>query len=245
MTPEEKLAQMGLTLPPTPTPAGNYVPFKRDGTIAYLAGQGPRKADGSLHTGKVGADVTVETAYEHAKLVGLQILASAKAGGAATCPRSSSSRCSAWSMARRISATIRASSTASPTSWWRSRRPRPPRPLGGGHGLAAHGDHRGDRSGDPDPRLRGGGDRPTCSSTTQAPHPSSLPASGERGLRRRDRPQSSCQALTSSIETLRCCPSPRLRGEGRVRGFWKHRGWTRRSPPLSASWPGLSRPSTT
>ena len=79
MTPEEKLAQMGLTLPPTPTPAGNYVPFKRDGTIAYLAGQGPRKADGSLHTGKVGADVTVETAYEHAKLVGLQILASAKA----------------------------------------------------------------------------------------------------------------------------------------------------------------------
>ncbi|PTM60784.1 RidA family protein [Phreatobacter oligotrophus] len=79
MTPEEKLAQMGLTLPPTPTPAGNYVPFKRDGAIAYLAGQGPRKADGSLHTGKVGADVTVETAYEHAKLVGLQILASAKA----------------------------------------------------------------------------------------------------------------------------------------------------------------------
>ncbi|AVO43948.1 RidA family protein [Phreatobacter cathodiphilus] len=79
MSPEEKLAQLGLTLPPTPTPAGNYVPFKRDGNIAYLAGQGPRKADGSLHTGKVGADVTVETAYEHAKLVGLQILASAKA----------------------------------------------------------------------------------------------------------------------------------------------------------------------
>jgi enamine deaminase RidA (YjgF/YER057c/UK114 family) len=79
MSPEDKLAQLGLTLPPTPTPAGNYVPFKRDGTIAYLAGQGPRKADGSLHTGKVGADVTVETAYEHAKLVGLQILASAKA----------------------------------------------------------------------------------------------------------------------------------------------------------------------
>lgn len=79
MSPEEKLAQLGLTLPPTPTPAGNYVPFKRDGTIAYLAGQGPRKADGSLHTGKVGANVTVETAYEHAKLVGLQILASAKA----------------------------------------------------------------------------------------------------------------------------------------------------------------------
>ncbi|MDP2802363.1 MAG: RidA family protein [Phreatobacter sp.] len=79
MTPEDKLAQLGLTLPATPMPAGNYVPFKRDGNIAYLAGQGPRKADGSLHTGKVGGDVTVEAAYEHAKLVGLQILASAKA----------------------------------------------------------------------------------------------------------------------------------------------------------------------
>jgi enamine deaminase RidA (YjgF/YER057c/UK114 family) len=79
MSPEDKLAQLGLTLPATPTPAGNYVPFKRDGNIAYLAGQGPRKADGSLHSGKVGGDVTVEAAYEHAKLVGLQILASAKA----------------------------------------------------------------------------------------------------------------------------------------------------------------------
>ncbi|MCA0316880.1 MAG: RidA family protein [Proteobacteria bacterium] len=79
MSPEDKLAQMGLILPATPTPAGNYVPFKRDGNIAYLAGQGPRKADGTLHTGKVGGNVTVETAYEHAKLVGLQLLASAKA----------------------------------------------------------------------------------------------------------------------------------------------------------------------
>ncbi|MFN3854981.1 MAG: RidA family protein [Phreatobacter sp.] len=83
MSPEDKLAQMGLTLPPVPSPAGNYVPWKRDGSIAYLAGQGPRKTDGSFATGKVGGTVTVETAYEHAKLVGLQILAAAKqaAGG--------------------------------------------------------------------------------------------------------------------------------------------------------------------
>jgi enamine deaminase RidA (YjgF/YER057c/UK114 family) len=79
MSPDEKLTQLGLILPATPTPAGNYVPYRRDGNIAYLAGQGPRKADGTLHTGKVGGNVTVETAYEHAKLVGLQILSSAKA----------------------------------------------------------------------------------------------------------------------------------------------------------------------
>ena len=44
MTPEDKLAKMGLALPEVPAPAGNYVPWKRVGDIAYLAGQGPRCA---------------------------------------------------------------------------------------------------------------------------------------------------------------------------------------------------------
>ena len=83
MTPEEKLNALGLTLPSVPTPVANYVPFRLDGKTIYLSGQGPRKPDGSLHTGKVGADVTWEQAYEHAKLVGLGLLAAAQkaAGG--------------------------------------------------------------------------------------------------------------------------------------------------------------------
>ena len=48
MTPEEKLASMGLELPRTPTPVANYVPFKRDGNTLYLSGQGPRRPDGSM-----------------------------------------------------------------------------------------------------------------------------------------------------------------------------------------------------
>ena len=85
MTPEEKLNALGLTLPSVPTPVANYVPFRLDGKTIYLSGQGPRKPDGSLHTGKVGADVTWEQAYEHAKLVGLGLLAAAQkaAGGLA------------------------------------------------------------------------------------------------------------------------------------------------------------------
>ena len=79
MTPEEKLAQMGLTLPSISAPVANYVPWKRDGNTIYLSGQGPRRPDGSLITGKVGRDVTVEQAYEHARLVGLGLLAAAKA----------------------------------------------------------------------------------------------------------------------------------------------------------------------
>jgi enamine deaminase RidA (YjgF/YER057c/UK114 family) len=78
MTPEETLAAMGLTLPKAPTPLANYVPFKRDGNTLYLSGQGPRRADGTLFTGKVGRDVTWEQAYEHARLVGLGLLSVAK-----------------------------------------------------------------------------------------------------------------------------------------------------------------------
>ena len=78
MSPEAKLAKLGLVLPAVPTPVANYVPFKRDGTTIYLSGQGPRRADGSMCTGKVGRDVTVEQAYEHARLVGLGLLAAAK-----------------------------------------------------------------------------------------------------------------------------------------------------------------------
>ena len=79
MTPEAKLASMGLTLPEIPKPVGNYVPFKISGNTLYLSGQGPRRNDGTLMTGKVGKDVTIEQAHEHAKLVGLGLLAAAKA----------------------------------------------------------------------------------------------------------------------------------------------------------------------
>ena len=78
MTPEEKLQSLGLTLPNVPTPVANYVPFKIHGNTIYLSGQGPRKPEGGYHLGKVGRDVTVEQAYEHARIVGLGLLAVAK-----------------------------------------------------------------------------------------------------------------------------------------------------------------------
>ena len=79
MPAEDKLRELGLALPSMPTPVANYVPFKRAGDVVYLSGQGPRKADGSYHTGKVGRDVTWEDAYEHAKITALGLLAAAKA----------------------------------------------------------------------------------------------------------------------------------------------------------------------
>ena len=88
MSAEENLKKLGLTLPNIPTPVANYVPWKRDGNTIYLSGQGPRDKDGKHITGTVGKDVTVEQAYEYAKLVGLGLLAAAKLRRAAASTRS-------------------------------------------------------------------------------------------------------------------------------------------------------------
>jgi enamine deaminase RidA (YjgF/YER057c/UK114 family) len=79
MSVAENLKRLGLTLPNIPTPVANYVPWKRDGNTIYLSGQGPRDKHGKHITGTVGKDVTVEQAYEYAKLVGLNLLAAANA----------------------------------------------------------------------------------------------------------------------------------------------------------------------
>ena len=79
---EERLAQLGLVLPPIPSPMANYVPYVQSGSLVFLSGQGPRRPEGGMHIGKVGDDVTVEEAYLHARLVGLQLLAALSAASA-------------------------------------------------------------------------------------------------------------------------------------------------------------------
>jgi enamine deaminase RidA (YjgF/YER057c/UK114 family) len=78
MSAEQKLKELGLALPQVASPMANYVRFKRVGDVVYLSGQGPRLPDGTMATGKVGGDVTTAQAYEHAKLVGLGLLAAMK-----------------------------------------------------------------------------------------------------------------------------------------------------------------------
>lgn len=73
-TPYERLEALGLTLPRLPAPVANFAAAVRHGDLLYLSGQGPVHA-GGYHTGKVGADVTWQEAYEHAKLTGLNLLA--------------------------------------------------------------------------------------------------------------------------------------------------------------------------
>jgi len=81
---DNKLKRLGLVLPePLKIPEGVILPFSfvrlgRD--RAYVSGHGPLNPDGSLAGpfGKVGTDVTIEQAYQAARLTGLSILSSLK-----------------------------------------------------------------------------------------------------------------------------------------------------------------------
>lgn len=74
-TPEEKLAQLGIDISTPPTPVANYVPAVRTGNLVFVSGQGPRSSDGSMITGKVGDAVSIDEAYEAAKLCGINLIA--------------------------------------------------------------------------------------------------------------------------------------------------------------------------
>jgi enamine deaminase RidA (YjgF/YER057c/UK114 family) len=79
MTPEQKLAEMGLSFPAARTAAGNYLPAVREGNLVFLSGHGPQGSDGNIAVrGRLGADLTVEQGYEAAKLTALALLKSLK-----------------------------------------------------------------------------------------------------------------------------------------------------------------------
>lgn len=72
---EETLERLGIKLPPVPAPPGNYVNAVEARGLLFLAGKGARNTDGSIAAGKVGKDVTTEQAYQHARSVGLTLIA--------------------------------------------------------------------------------------------------------------------------------------------------------------------------
>ena len=79
MAAAERLAELGLTLPPVVTPAGAYVPAVRTGQFVYTAGQLPM-VDGKLPaTGKVGGEVSPADAAGLARTCALNALAAAAA----------------------------------------------------------------------------------------------------------------------------------------------------------------------
>jgi len=73
--PEARLVELGITLPEPPSPVANYVNGVRAGNLIFLAGKGPKRADGSELHGKLGVDVTIEEGYEGARITAINQLA--------------------------------------------------------------------------------------------------------------------------------------------------------------------------
>ena len=78
MTIEQKLADLGHTLPDAPIPAANYVPTVRSGNLLFISGQISQGPDGLIQ-GTLGADLDVAAGAKAAEACALGILAQAKA----------------------------------------------------------------------------------------------------------------------------------------------------------------------
>lgn len=74
-TPEERLAELGLTVPEVVPPVAAYLPAVRSGAYVYTAGQLPMRDGALMATGKVGAGVTAEEATACAEQCALNAIA--------------------------------------------------------------------------------------------------------------------------------------------------------------------------
>jgi enamine deaminase RidA (YjgF/YER057c/UK114 family) len=73
--PELRLKDLNIELPKAPNPVANYVNGVRTGNLIFLAGKGPRYADGTEMTGKLGVDISIEQGYEGARLTAINQIA--------------------------------------------------------------------------------------------------------------------------------------------------------------------------
>ena len=78
MSIENRLTELGITLPSAPAPAANYVPFARSGNLVFVSGQISQDENG-LIKGRLGDDLDVAAGAAAARRCGLSLIAQAKA----------------------------------------------------------------------------------------------------------------------------------------------------------------------
>ena len=79
MKTEARLKELGIDLPAPTAPLANYVNAVRTGNLLFLAGKGPGLPGKPLPVGKVGRDMDVATAKQHARSTGISLIAAMKA----------------------------------------------------------------------------------------------------------------------------------------------------------------------
>lgn len=79
ITPEERLQQLGLVLPAVTAPRGNFDAYVLDGNTLYLSGKGAPAREDMVTVPKVGREISATEARDHAREVGLHLIATMKA----------------------------------------------------------------------------------------------------------------------------------------------------------------------
>lgn len=75
---DARLAKLGITLPPSNKPAGNYVPFTISGNLVFISGQIPMTEGKPSHQGKLGAGFSLENGAAAARVCALAVIAQLK-----------------------------------------------------------------------------------------------------------------------------------------------------------------------
>ena len=71
---DDRLAALGLPLPPPTPPAANYEPALVARGLVFVSGQGPFRGNKAVFTGRVGAEVTLDVGRQAARLCALNVL---------------------------------------------------------------------------------------------------------------------------------------------------------------------------
>jgi enamine deaminase RidA (YjgF/YER057c/UK114 family) len=79
MSAEDRLSELGIELPPSPSPVASYVPVVVSGSFAFVAGQVPLSEGKLLWQGKLGRELDVATGADAARRCALQALSALRA----------------------------------------------------------------------------------------------------------------------------------------------------------------------
>ena len=80
MSIDNRLAELGITLPQAAAPVAAYVPAVEQGGLLHISGQVSFAEDGNLILGRLGEDMNLERGMEAARRCGIMLLAQMKAG---------------------------------------------------------------------------------------------------------------------------------------------------------------------
>lgn len=77
-SPEQRLSDLGITLPTPPAPVANYVPYVRSGSLLFISGQVSAGPDGRI-MGRLGETMQVDDGYAAARFCGINLIAQCRA----------------------------------------------------------------------------------------------------------------------------------------------------------------------